>query len=274
MGLIGDAFARLGGAVLSVVAPRCCVVCGRLLLQSEDVLCVECLAGMPHTRDAAGLDERLRLIADNGVAPAGFCAAWFDYDPAHESAELIRKAKYGGRPRQARRLGRLFGELLATGDGVGDSGAARQSEEPIDFDDIIVEENVARMPQTVARRLADVDVLLPVPLHWTRRIKRGYNQSEEIARGLSEVCGAVVADNLVAIRGHASQTHKGAFARRRNIAGCMGVVHPSELDGLDIAIVDDIVTTGSTMAEAVQAISRSGARPASLGIIALGVTSR
>lgn len=271
MGIVKDAFCSIADTFLSVVSPRSCAVCGRLLLSGEKVICMECLSRMPRGSDAAALAARLRLIADNGVAPAGFCAAWFDYDPASAYASLIRKAKYNGRPRQALELGRMFGRMLVEG---AESVVPVDDEAPVDFDDIIVEDNTARLPDAVPETLDKVDALLPIPLHWTRRMHRGYNQSEEIARGLAEVAGLAVADNLIAVRRHSSQTHKGAVARRRNISGCLALKHPSELDGLHIVIVDDIVTTGSTMAEAVQAISRSGARPASIGIIALGVTAR
>ncbi len=271
MGMVKEALCSIADTFLSVVSPRTCVVCGRLLLSDEKVMCMGCLCSMPRGRDAAALAARLRLIADNGVAPAGFCAAWFDYDPASDYAALIRKAKYNGRPRQAFELGRMFGSMLVD---ASDEVAPVDDEAPLDFDDIIVEDNTARLPEAVPATLDKVDVLLPIPLHWTRRMRRGYNQSEEIARGLAEAGGMAVADNLIAVRRHSSQTHKGAVARRRNISGCMALKHPSELDGLHIVIVDDILTTGSTMAEAVQAISCSSARPASIGIIALGVTAR
>ena len=229
-----------------ILAPRLCAVCGRRLTTSEDIMCLECLSRMPARPDSTALAGRLATMVSNGIAPPGFAAAWFDYDPSSPYATLIRDAKYGDRPRQARRLGHIFGKLLAS--------------------------ESAYPSQIVQFR--DIDVLLPVPLHWQRRLKRGFNQSHEIARGLAEAGGMAIGDNLKACRAHTSQTHKGGEERRVNIVGTMAVPNPSELDGLNIAIVDDIVTTGSTIAEAVHAISCSGARPASIGLIALGVTAR
>lgn len=244
--IVLTALRRAAGWIADVVAPRRCVVCGRELLPEEDVLCLNCLARMPHTPSSSALAPRLELMVSNGVAPAGFAAAWFDYDPSSPYADLIRLAKYDSRPRQAEHLGRMFGEMLAAAPATGQGRVG----------------------------FADVDVLLPVPLHWRRRLHRGFNQSEEIARGLAGAGGMAVGDNLVARRPHTSQTRKGGEDRRVNIAGTMAVVNPGELDGLHVAIVDDIVTTGSTVAEAVQAISHSGAKPASIGVIALGVTLR
>ena len=86
--------------------------------------------------------------------------AWFRYSRASEYAALIRRAKYGDRPRLARGLGRMMGcELLAAA-AAAPSGHA-------------------------AEWLAELDVLLPVPMYWTKRMRRGFNQSEEIARGLA-----------------------------------------------------------------------------------------
>ena len=67
-----------------------------------------------------------------------------------------------------------------------------------------------------------------------------------------------VADNLVAVRRHATQTRKSRSERGRNLAGTVAVVRPHELDGRHIAVVDDILTTGATLAECVHAISVSG----------------
>ncbi len=227
---------RLLSFLADMVGVRSCPVCGKELLPSEQAICIGCMTTLPRAA-SQHIATRYADILANAVAPQGVTEAWFDYDPTSPWARMIWQAKYYNTPRLARELGQSFGHELIHRYGT--------------------------LP---------VDVLLPVPMHWRKRMKRGYNQSIEIARGLSEATGIEVGDNIVALRSHETQTHKGDEARRANIKGIMGVEAPDELAGLRVAIVDDIITTGSTIAECAAAISLSGARPDSIGFITLGAT--
>lgn len=201
-------------------------------------MCTRCLMELPRIpliglATGTGLPEAL----SNGPAPAGFAAVWFRYDRHESFADLVRNAKYADRPRQGRLLGRAFAREL-----------------------------LAARPDAVAA----LDVLMPVPMHWTKQLRRGYNQSVEIARGISDITGIPVGDNLEATSPHKTQTHRSRSKRLVNVRGTVACRYPDELSGLDIAIVDDIVTTGATVSECVFAIGNSGARPASIGALALG----
>lgn len=227
----------------SLIMPRTCSGCGNLL--ESGPMCAACLMLLPRTECHLAPANRLREYVSNGVAPVGFTAAWFLYDPSAARAEFIRQAKYGHRPRQARALGRVFAaELLA---------------------------DATRTPAGLPT-VHDVDLLLPIPIHRRKLLMRGYNQAAEIARGISEATGIPVGDNLRAAANHSTQTLLGAEERRRNIAGCFAVDYPEELEGLRIALVDDIVTTGATLSECTLTLSRSGARPAAIGAISLALT--
>lgn len=231
-----QSFMHILGLAADLVGVRSCAVCGDELLPGERGLCLRCLATMPRT-DSNMAAVRFADVLSNAVAPQGLTEAWFDYDPASEWAKMIWEAKYHDMPRLARELGYLFGTELRR----------RHGEVP-------------------------ADVLLPVPMHWRKRMKRGYNQSVEIARGLSQATGIAIGDNLRARSAHKSQTHKGDTARRENVRGIIAVDHPAELDGLRVVIVDDIITTGATISECAAELSLSGARPASIGFITLGAT--
>lgn len=200
-------------------------------------MCTACLLALPRLAHIPGVVPALHQALSNGPALPGLEAVWFRYDPAGDFARLVRSAKYENRPRQGRLMGRAFArELLA------DTAVALDS----------------------------VDVLLPVPMHWVKQIGRGYNQSREIARGISDISGIPVGDNLVAVEAHRTQTKRSRRSRLVNVQGTIECVRPDELAGLDICLVDDIVTTGATITECVMAIGRSGARPASIGAFALG----
>lgn len=219
-----------------------CPVCGNALRTRSDAMCLTCLAHLPRTY--SWLSSRQGMLADvtaNGPAPPAFSAAWFEYDTSKPWAELIRRAKYGDNPRLARTLGRMFAQELC---------------------------------EAVSEALGTIDLLLPVPMHWRKRMMRGFNQSEEIARGISDVCGTPLSDVLFAVKSHSSQTRKGARERKLNIAGTMSADDIEALQGRRIAVVDDVITTGATMRECFVTLGLAGARPATISALALATTIR
>ena len=93
-----------------------------------------------------------------------------------------------------------------------------------------------------------IDWLVPVPLHPKRERERGYNQSLMIAQGISEVTGVPVLDNvLLRSVNTATQTHKSKEERWKNVKDIFELRHPERLEGKYVLLVDDVVTTGSTL---------------------------
>ncbi|MFO1436610.1 MAG: ComF family protein [Gammaproteobacteria bacterium] len=104
-----------------------------------------------------------------------------------------------------------------------------------------------RMPQ----------VLIPVPLHWRRLARRGYNQSQVIAEHLSKHCGLPLLGACRRSRFTLAQAQLNAHVRTRNVRGAFEV--SGVVRGLHVAIVDDVITTGATMRELVRVLRRAGA---------------
>jgi len=93
-----------------------------------------------------------------------------------------------------------------------------------------------------------VDVIIPVPLHKKRLKQRGYNQSTCFAEGLAQKLNAVVDDkSLVRTQATETQTKKGRFTRFENMQEVFAVINPEKLVNKHVLLVDDIVTTGSTL---------------------------
>ncbi|NND69639.1 MAG: ComF family protein [Halioglobus sp.] len=103
-----------------------------------------------------------------------------------------------------------------------------------------------------------VDALVPVPLHWWREWRRGYNQSALLARQLARHGAPGVRDTLVRRhRATAAQSGSSASARARNLRGAFTARGPC--DNLRLAVIDDVFTTGATAAEVARTLKRAGA---------------
>ena len=98
-----------------------------------------------------------------------------------------------------------------------------------------------------AAHFADVDLIVPVPLHWTRRFRRGYNQAEVLARGIAGVLGATVAPAaLKRQRRTKTQTRLSIEEKARNVASAFRAAPPRP--GVrHILLIDDVLTTGATL---------------------------
>lgn len=229
---IRDFLADLG----SVAAPRTCMICSRALVHGEQHFCLQCDFEMPRTN--------MHLAATNRIAdrvarhqPNLQVAAWFYYMRGSRWAHVVHAAKYGDRPSLARKLGAQFAAEL--------------------LDDHFFD---------------DVDYLVPVPMYWFKHLWRGYNQAVEIARGVSQVTGIPINKDVYAMRGHATQTRRNAAERAQNVVTKHFNVHePTSLTGKRVVIIDDVVTTGSTI-EAILAILHSKCGIAQAKILCLGLT--
>ena len=114
-------------------------------------------------------------------------------------------------------------------------------------------------------------MIVPVPMHFMKKARRGYNQTEEISKGISKVVGIPVADNLRAVRGHRTQTSLSLESRIRNVDGVFRVKNPEELTAKSILIVDDVCTTGATLSAAAIAL-HTAADIRELSLLTLAVT--
>ncbi len=116
------------------------------------------------------------------------------------------------------------------------------------------------------------DVAVPVPLFWWKRMQRGFNQSELLARELSRRSGIPFGDFLRRTRHTPSQTGLSATARRQNVAGAFAVKPGTVLKGQRVLLIDDVLTTGATLAAASRALKQAGA--ARVTVLTLARTDR
>jgi ComF family protein len=124
------------------------------------------------------------------------------------------------------------------------------------------------MHRAGSEMLSSADLLVPVPLHWTRLFQRRYNQSALLAHAIHAAGGPpVAADWLVRRRRTPSQGHRGPAARERNVRGAFALRRGRGVAGRRVVVVDDVLTTGATVEECARVLKRAGA--ASVGVLTL-----
>ncbi len=117
------------------------------------------------------------------------------------------------------------------------------------------------MRRAGAELVAEADLLVPVPLHWTRLFARRYNQAAVLAHAIHAAGGPPVgADCLMRRRRTPSQGKRNAAARQRNVRGAFAVKPGRTVRGSRILLIDDVFTTGATVGECARVLRRAGAR--------------
>lgn len=210
-------------ALVDLIIPRICHICEEKLIKGEQFICLECRSRLPKTnfqnywqnKTAPNSDLNPLEECFAGQIPLGRGTAFLFYTQGSITAQLVHDFKYRNFPSLARWLGSLAAEEIM----------------PTGF-------------------FADIDAILPIPLHWRKLMKRGYNQSERIAEGVAEKTGIPVLRNLIAKKGHRTQTALSAEQRARNTKGIFHIKNPEELSGKHLLIIDDICTSGATILSA------------------------
>jgi ComF family protein len=100
-----------------------------------------------------------------------------------------------------------------------------------------------------------IDLIIPIPLHRRKQRSRGYNQSQEIGKGISRATGIRMETTCVArLRDTTSQTNKSTYERWENVSGIFVLRHPEQLENQHILLLDDVMTTGATITACADAL--------------------
>jgi ComF family protein len=192
--------------------PRICYSCENTLLKHEEVLCSYCLHQLPKTKFEAAEDNPIVRIFW-GRVNINHASSMYYFSKGGKIQHLMHQLKYKGKKEIGLYLGKLYGESLQK-----------------------------------SLFYKSVDVIIPVPLHPKRLRKRGYNQSEMFARGLSESFVKPF-DVKTLVRTYASQTQtkKSRFKRWENVKEIFALKNHQHLTNKHILLVDDVVTTGATL---------------------------
>jgi len=207
----------------NLLFPNLCIVCGENLIQTELHICLTCLHSIPKTN--------YHLLTDNpiekrfwGKVPIYKGTAFFFFYKGSPFQKLLHALKYKGN----KEIGEVLGKYAAI--------------ELLDSPDF-----------------KTIDVIIPVPLHPKKYKLRGYNQSEWIAKGLSSILEKPLdIQTLCRVQENTTQTKKTVFERYENTEGIFELSDKNALSGKHVLIVDDVLTTGSTLEACIRALLQTG----------------
>lgn len=219
--------------LISLLFPELCYGCGNLLYHGEKDVCTSCLYDLPYTDYHIHPDNPLAKQFWGRLSLEAAMAMLY-FKKGTKVQNLLHGLKYKNQTNIGTYLGKLIGQKLSK-----------------------------------SQFYVDIDAIIPVPLHRKKLRLRGYNQSEYIAKGLAEEL-KVPMDTKSLTRGTAteSQTKKARYTRYENMQGVFCVNHAEELANKHILLVDDVVTTGSTLEACGNILLSHGVKKLSVAAIA------
>ncbi len=202
----------IGKEFFNLFFPNCCPVCDAKLLPEEEGVCLKCLFKLPRTNNFKENENTVETRMA-GRFPFQRIATFCIYNKGGMLPPLIHQLKYNNNKEIGILLGKIYGKDILNSDFT-----------------------------------SGIDYIVPVPLHPKKQKRRGYNQAEMIARGLSESTKiSISTDNLFRPIFNPTQTKRTKAQRWENVKGIFELREPQKYAAKHILLVDDVITTGSTI---------------------------
>ncbi len=219
-----------------LIYPHTCAGCGQKLVKGEQEICLACLLEIPQTHFHRDPQNPIWKLF-RGRVDVGMAASYLYFDKGSRVQSMLHAIKYKGNQNLARQLGMLYGHVLS-------------------------QDHV----------LDGMDYLIPIPLHPLKLKKRGYNQSDVWGEGLAASTGIILLNNnLYRTENTASQTRKSRIGRWENVKDIFALHKPEEIRGKRVVLLDDVVTTGSTLESAAQCLVDGGAAQVNILTLACAI---
>lgn len=202
-------------------------------MKGENLICTTCLLEMPksnyHRDNENPFCARLR-----GRIPLRRVLALYKFSKGSRVQRLLHALKYRSHPEIGVALGRIYGDELRG----------------INLHD-------------------ELDLILPVPLHHYKKRSRGYNQSEEFGKGLSDLLNVQCSDAVIQRTVKTdTQTRKTKLQRWINVSDRFNIIAPDQVRDKRILLIDDVITTGATIEACAEVLFKAGCKELSVGCIA------
>ncbi len=220
-------------ALFSIFFPKLCVGCQQVLLQAENILCVSCVHNLPLTNFHTTNSSILQDVFYGTVVFKNATALLYFYKKGI-AQKLIHQLKY----KDNQKIGEYLGDWLSS--------------------------EIKHLSQ-----YQQIDVIIPVPIHKKRLQQRGYNQVEKFGKILAKNLNATYNNTaLIRVKNTKSQTFKTQFNRSENINTVFKLIDTQQLQGKHILLVDDVITTGSTIKACVLQLQKTANIKLSLAVMA------
>ncbi|WP_291728100.1 ComF family protein [Bernardetia sp.] len=217
-----------------ILFPDNCLACGGVIEQGEKHICTVCRVSFPRTN--FHLDKE-NMLAQKfwGRVKVEHAFAYLFFRKQSNVQSMLHYLKYKNAPEIGQIIGSWYGQELLDNDFY-----------------------------------KNFDVIVPVPLHPKKFKSRGYNQSAYFGRGISEVWKIPqLEQGLQKVAHTESQTKKSREERYQNIKTGFTVPNPKEIEGKNVLVVDDVVTTGATLEACISLLLENGAKTVSVAAIAV-----
>lgn len=217
---------------LHLFYPRYCLGCSDSLVKGEEIICTRCMLQMPQTDYHLEKENPLRIRLE-GRIKIGYGMALFKFSKDGSVQHLMHQFKYNHHPEIGIMLGKLYGCKM----------------KEIDLSD-------------------PFDLIIPVPLHPSRKRKRGYNQSEKFGEGLSVILEIPCTEALVRNAKTLTQTRKTKLNRWQNVSNVFSLRQGIDVSNKHVLLVDDVITTGATLEACAVVLEKCGCRLVSIACLA------
>ncbi len=192
--------------------PNVCEACGEELVGNEHIICITCWKDLPETMFHLQINNPLEQKFF-GRIPLEYGTAMYYFNKDSRIQDVLHALKYRNNIDVGIELGRRFGRAIES-----------------------------------CTWLKDIDMMIPIPLSNQKMKVRGYNQSEYIAIGLSEIVNIPLNTTAVLrVKNTETQTRKSRSERLENMQSAFEIKDENELEGKHVLLVDDVITTGATL---------------------------
>ena len=218
---------------LSLLYPNLCIGCEDLLPKGSKFICPKCHYNLPKTNTHKVEISQFREKFE-GIVSIRYLFVYCHFQKGGIVQKLLHELKYGNRPEIGELLGRWYGTDLI-----------HSNPDP------------------------DFDLIVPVPLHSKRLKQRGYNQSLFFAQGLSDSLSVPVnAYDFFKTKNVSSQTQKSKVKRIKSVENSFGLRNEDAFKGKHLLLVDDVLTTGSTLISCAEVLLKAAPLSISIATIA------